>query len=90
MDGLNDRNRERHCDAALRQVAHAQAALPKLLTAPTNGFYTQPVLWRYQEALRLRKEFPDATLAELAAKAGWSKPRYWRILVRAFKLADKL
>jgi hypothetical protein len=92
LEALRQFNHDRHCRGAARQVDQARAALLKLLEAPVDlGWWrTQPVLWRYQEAVRLRVEFPNATVSELAAKMCMSKDRYWSILRRALKLADTL
>jgi DNA-binding transcriptional regulator WhiA len=85
-------NEVRNRDGAAHQVARAEAALPKLLKAPCDldRMRSQVVLWRYQQAVRLRIQYPEATVAELAAKNEMSKGRYWSILRRALRFAETI
>jgi hypothetical protein len=85
-------NAQRHRGGAARQVEQAREALPKLAAAPVdeNNWRTADVLNRYCYAVNLRVKYPNATVDQLGAMAGWSKGRYWSILRRALLFADTL
>lgn len=83
------RNAERHRDAAAVQVERAELAIERVRRSQPFHAHTAVVLDRYRQALQLRIDHPDATLAELADKACWSKDRYAAVLRRALKYGSK-
>ena len=72
--GLREANERRSREGCVKQVGLARAQL---------SAHGDELPARYRAALQLRVAHPTASLTEIAADCGLTKPAYWRLLARA-------
>lgn len=92
IEALHANNRVRTEHAALHKVPAARQAVRVMRKWAGHPKTRKPagMFGRYHRALTARVEYPDASLAEIAAKLGITKDQYSARLRRGLEYAQQL